>query len=76
MALTEALGFEIETTLDYQEQKTPFSPFDAPAYMTKDRMYISDGPVLLITKGKEYTTRLINPIVDYTLISNANRALL
>ena len=71
-ALCEAMGFEVETTLDYQERK---ESYDNAIRINKggyggDRALASAGPYgkLVIDADGEYTSLLVTPIVDYKLI--------
>lgn len=70
LALTEALGFEVETTLDYQERKEP-KHIAIPTYNSGrtdlDRELVAEGPhnMLLIDEDGMYTSMLKSPIVDY-----------
>lgn len=72
MALTEALGFEIETTLDYDERKE--SEFGKDGIMlgyisNPRRMKYNDkhGTGMVIDSDGMYTSILADPIVDYKL---------
>ena len=70
-ALCEALGFEVEIILDYKERKE--SKDSAMRYNQgtpgMDRVLACTGPnqTLHIDENREYTSLLINPIVDYKL---------
>lgn len=67
MALTEALGFEVETTLDYQERKT-----HTPVGLECGRVCESDGQGYIRDEHGVYTSRLAAPIVDYKLTKRAD----
>jgi len=72
-ALCEALGFEVETTLDYQERKeskeAAMKINTLPVGGNPERVLatIGNGVMLDIDEGEIYTSLLINPIVDYKL---------
>ena len=74
MALTEALGFEVETTLDYDERKIPPELKDGmlshgALFGAKRRLVYNEGygNGLLIDEDGMYVSRLTTPIVDYKL---------
>lgn len=71
-ALTEALGFDIETTRDYQERLTLISPADVPYMGQGGRRYVAaEGGMLVKNEKGEYKTVLISPIVEYKLTKRA-----
>ena len=73
MAMCDALGFEVETTLDYQEAKITKDQHNSRVHRTCHQ--INDDPrVTSHHNGKYvfdedgmYTTKLRSPIVDYKL---------
>ena len=74
MALTEALGFEIETTLDYEERKVPAQYKDlllnTGSHIGVKRMLVYNeghGNGLYIDDDGMYASRLTTPIVDYKI---------
>jgi len=74
LALCKALGFEVETTLDYQERKENMQvamKYNSawPPQRTDRRILASSGPhnQLDIDKDGLYTSLLIDPVVDYKL---------
>jgi len=69
-ALCEALGFEVETTLDYMPRKENKSA--AMKYNRgprQDRSLAVDGPdrALAIDSDGRYTSLLTTPVIDYKL---------
>lgn len=70
-ALCDALGFEVERMLDYQEQKIPPHQHCSRnlGFGEKvSRASVTDGTGKYITdKNGFYTSRLITPIVDFKL---------
>jgi len=76
-ALCEALGFEVETTLDYMERREPAHTAikDYNTGHRVDRVLASEGPHnrLTIDTDGSYTSLLISPIVDYKLTKKANQ---
>ena len=71
-ALCEALGFEVETTLDYMPRKEGKSSAMKHIRVMgppTDRVLSSTGPFgkLDIDQDGEYTSLLISPVVDYKL---------
>jgi hypothetical protein len=71
-ALCDALGFEVETTLDYaprRENKTTAMAYNS-GRTGMDRCLASSGPhnKLDIDENGDYTSLLKSPIVEYKVV--------
>jgi len=68
-ALCEALGFEVETTLDYKEVEIGYDEAMRinSTYYNSNRILVHDCGKFRIDSDGMYTSMLIDPIVDYKL---------
>ena len=68
-ALIDALGFEIETTIDRKEQKEPTDSVFAMynRLVVTERQLLRKGQALDIDSDGLCTSYLVNPIIDYKL---------